>query len=42
MRLPEDEVDGLRLLDLDRGQFDFHSSRMVVRHRRPVKVLTRY
>ena len=41
MGLAEDEVDGLRLLDLDCGEFDFHSNQMVARRRHPVKLGTR-
>jgi hypothetical protein len=37
MSLAEDEIDRLRLLDLDRGEFDFHSDPMVARRRLPVK-----
>src|ERR1035441_9661983 len=37
MGLAEDEVDSLRLLDLDRGEFDFHSSQRVASQRLLVK-----
>jgi hypothetical protein len=37
MRLAEDEVNGFRLLDLNCGEFDFHSNRMFAPPQGPVK-----